>query len=209
MKHGKLFFYNMGKITTAARIAILPLAWTLTKFVPPAYYVSWALLITSIIIAFIHAPSDKAMVRVLENHRKEVKRKMKELCEIKDDEYYVVLDGYRKNGNMKLRRHVGKEVIYPHPTTFIFAEKGNKRYLLIVKKSLLTPTPADYELIRLTDPSVTDAIRVTSNVEADNEKVVELTLYTDRAPEGITIFAKNDYHYRDFVKAMQNAAKPS
>ena len=197
----------MGKITTAARIAILPLAWTLTKFVPPAYYVSMGLLIASIIIAFIHAPSDKAMVRVLEKHRKEVKQKMKELCEIKDDEYYVILDGYRKEGRMKLCRHVGTEVIYPHPTTFIFAEKGNKRYLLIVKKSLLAPTPADYELIRLTDPSVIESIRVTSNVEAENEKVVELTLYTDRAPEGITLFAKNDYHYRDFMKAINHLSK--
>ena len=27
MKHGKLFFFNMGNITTGARIAILPLIY--------------------------------------------------------------------------------------------------------------------------------------------------------------------------------------
>ena len=37
MKLGILFFFNMGNITLAARIAIIPLAWTLTRFLPPAF----------------------------------------------------------------------------------------------------------------------------------------------------------------------------
>lgn len=209
MKHGKLFFYNMGKITTAARIAI-PLSFLmLLRVVPmsPAFWFFIFLMGTSFLVALIHAPSDKAMMQVLERHRAEMKVKMKELCQIKDDQYYVVLDGYRKEGSMKLCRRIGTEVVYPYPTTFIIAQKDAKRRLVIVRKSLLSPTPAEYELIDLSGPIEAEGVRVSSCVDAENDKVAEITLFTRRYPNGITVFAKNDYHYRDFVKAIQDLPK--
>lgn len=205
MKHGKLFFYNMGNITTIARIGI-PVSVLIalrTRPMSPAFWFFIGLAVVSLFVALIHAPSDKAMMRVLEQHRTEIKIKMKELCQIKDDQYYVVLDGYRKEGSMKLSRRIGKEMVYPYPTTFIIAQKDAKRRLVIVRKSLLTPTPAEYEMIDLSDPSNAARVRVSSCVEDENDKVAEITLCTDRYPDGITVFAKNDYHYRDFIKAMQ------
>ena len=79
MKRGILFFFNMGNITLAARIAIIPLAWTLTRFLPPAFFVSLTLLIISLIIAIIPAPSDKSMIRAIANFREEVKRQMRNI----------------------------------------------------------------------------------------------------------------------------------
>ena len=108
---------------------------------------------------------------------------------------------------MMLRRRVGRDVVYPFPTSFFYGERGNKRFLMIAKKSLLKAGPADYEMIQLHEPQEADALRVTVQVDPQSESVVELTLYTKHAPYGITVFAKNDYHYRDFVKAVQDIAK--
>ena len=207
MKRGILFFYNMGMITTVARIAILPLGWTLTRFAPPVFFVSLFLFVLSLIVAMIPAPSDKAMMRVLESFREEAKRQMSEESMIRDAERFIVLHGYRKGGTMMLRRRVGRDVIYPFPTSFFYGERGNKRFLMIAKKSLLKAGPADYEMIQLHEPQEADALRVTVQVDPQSESVVELTLYTKHAPYGITVFAKNDYHYRDFVKAVQDIAK--
>ena len=207
MKRGILFFYNMGKITTAARIAIIPLAWTLTRFVPPAFFVCLWLFVLSLIVAMIPAPSDKAMMRVIEKYREEAKRQMSEESQIRDTERLIVLHGYRKSGTMGLRRHVGRDVIYPFPTSFFYGERGNKRFLMIAKKSLLNGAPVDYEMIQLHEKEEAEAVRVTAQVDPQSEEVVELTLYTKHAPHGITLFVRNDYHYRDFANVVQGAAK--
>ena len=207
MKRGILFFYNMGTITTIARIAILPLGWTLTRFAPPAFFFSLFLLGISLLVAMIPAPSDKAMMRVIERYRDEAKRQMSEESMIRDAERFIVLHGYRKGGALRLHRRVGRDVVYPFPTSFFYGERGNKRFLMIAKKSLLKAEPADYEMIHLHEPEEAEALRVTVQVDPRSEDVVELTLYTKHAPHGITIFARNDYHYRDFVKAMQDAGK--
>ena len=203
MKRGILFFFNMGNITLAARIAIIPLAWTLTRFLPPAFFVSLTLLIISLIIAIIPAPSDKSMIRAIANFREEVKRQMSYECEIRDPEKFIILHGFRKAGNMKLRRRVRSEMVYPFPTSFLFAERGNKKFLMIAKKSLLKSEPIDYEMICLHEPGEAGAFRMTVQIDPQVEEMVELTLYTKHAPYGITILAENDYHYRDFVNAIQ------
>ncbi len=207
MKRGILFFYNMGTITTIARIAIIPLGWTLTRFAPPAFFFSLFLLGVSLLVAMIPAPSDKAMMRVIERYREDALRQMSEESMIRDKERFIVLHGYRKGGTMALRRRVGRDVVYPFPTSFFYGERGNKRFLMIAKKSLLKEEPTDYEMIHLHEPEEAEALRVTVQVDPQSEGVVELTLYTKHAPHGITVFAKNDYHYRDFAKAVQDAAK--
>lgn len=207
MKRGILFFYNMGNITTAARIAILPLAWTLTRFVPPAFWVSLYLLVLSLILAMIPAPSDKAMMRVIEKYREDAVRRMSEESLIRDAERFIVLHGYRECGKMRLHRRVGRDVVYPVLTSFFYGERGNKRFLMIAKKSLLNAAPVDYEMIRLHEPEEAEGLRVTVEVDPQIEEVVVLTLYTAHAPYGITVFAKNDYHYRELVNAIQGATK--
>ena len=207
MKRGILFFYNMGKITTIARLALLPLIWTLTRFAPPAFFVSLGLFVLSLFVAMIPSPSDKAMMRELEKYREEAVQQMSVECEIRNTERFIVLHGYRKCGAMRLCRHVGTEVVYPYPTSFFYAERGDKRFLMIAKKSLVNTAPVDYEVICLHEPEEAREVRVTVEVDSQSESVVELTLYTQNAPQGITVFAKNDYHYREFVKAVQDSTK--
>lgn len=204
MKRGILFFYHMGIISTVGRILLLPLIWMLTKFVPPAYYVCLVLFIFSLLVAMVPAPSDKSMMNAIRKYRDEAKREMKEKTGICNEEQFLLLNGYRKKGSMKLRRHVDREVIYPYPTSFVFAEHKDKKYLLIAKKSLLKATPTEYELIKLHDESEAEAFRIEAPKEFAHEAVGELTVYTKNAPEGIAVFAKNDYHYRDFLKAVQS-----
>jgi len=207
MKRGILFFYNMGTFTTIGRIALLPLIWMLTKFIPPAYYVCLVLFVISLILTVIPAPADRTMLQVIEKHREETNRQMREISGIRNEEKFVILHAYRKKGAMKLRRRVGRDVIYPHLASFVFAEHGDKKFLMIAKKSLLKATPTEYELIKLHDASELESFRVEWDPDAKSEAVAQLTLYTKNAPEGITVFAKNDYHYRDFVKAMQSVAR--
>ena len=207
MKRGILFFYYMGIISTVGRILLIPLIWMLTKFVPPAYYVCLVLFILSLLVAMVPAPSDKSMMHAIKKYRDEAKREMKEKTGICNEESFLLLNGYRKKGNMKLRRCVDREVIYPYPTSFVFAVHKDKKYLLIAKKSLLNAKSPEYELIKLHEESEAKAFRIEVPQEFAHEAVGELTVYTKNAPEGITVFAKNDYHYRDFLKAVQNAVK--
>ena len=207
MKRGILFFYNMGNITLIARIALIPLIWMLTRTRPPAFFGFLALFIISLLVAMIPSPSDKSMMRAIEEFHEEAENQMRDESEIRDTKKFIVVHGYRKSGAMRLRRHVGREMVYPFPTSLLFGEHGNKKYVLIAKKSLLKSAPADYEMIRLHEPEESEAIRVTMQTDPQNEEVVELTLYTKHDPHGITVFARNDYHYRDFVNAIQSASK--
>ena len=165
---------------------------------------SLTLLIISLIIAMIPAPSDKSMLHVIANFREEVKRNMSYECEIRNPEKFIILHGFRKAGNMRLRRQVKREVVYPFPTSFLFAERGNKKFLMIAKKSLLKSEPIDYEMICLHEAVEAEAFRMTVQIDPQVEEVVELTLYTKHAPYGITIVAENNYHFRDFVNAIQS-----
>ena len=105
---------------------------------------------------------------------------------------------------MRLRRQVKSKAIYPFPTSFLFAERGNKKFLMIAKKSLLKSEPIDSEMICLHEPGEAGVFRITVQIDPQVEDVVELTLYTKHAPYGITIFAENNYHFRDFVNAIQS-----
>ena len=104
---------------------------------------------------------------------------------------------------MILRRQIGTEVIYPHPTTFIYAQKESKCCLIIFEKSLLNSSNISYEIINLNDSNSVGTIHVDSCMDDKSPKVVELMLFTEQSPNRITLYAKNDYHYRDFVGAIE------
>ena len=205
MKNGILFFFHMGRITTVARLAVIPCSMLILQAVPGSIGFWTYVILTGImlLLALVHTPSDRAMLGVVERFRQEVHHEMKRLCQIRDDEYYTVLEGYRKTGDMRLRRHVGTDVIYPAPITLVYAEKEQKRCLVIAQKNLLSPDPPTYELVSLTSTSELKALRVDAPADQEEEKVVELTLYTKKHPDGITVFARNDYHYREFLAGVR------
>ena len=209
MKNGILFFFYMGRISTAARLLFFPFLSLIWQARPYSFgfWVYVSLTVLALAFSMIHSPSDRAMMSVLEHFRQEVRHQMKKLCQIRDDEYYVVLEGYRQKGAMRLYRQIGTELVYPHPITVVFAEKESRRCLIIAEKSLLTSAPAKIETIAIHNATLAQSIRVETQADEENDKVVSLTIYVKDDPNGITLFAKNDYHYRDFMAAVRRIKK--
>ena len=196
----------MGLITTAARIAVIPSFIMIFRVQPmsPSFFFFAAICVVSFFTSFIHAPSDRSMIATVERFRKDVREQMFELCTIKDEEHYTVLSGYEKRGNMRLSRRVGTDVVYPHPVYFIMARKDHLNSLLIASKDLTDPKPADFHLTNL---NLDKDISITSTIDPENSEVAEITLKNSLYPDGITIFAKNDYHYRQFMESSKEFVK--
>ena len=208
MKNGILFFFHMGLITTAARIAVIPSFIMIFRVQPmsPSFFFFSFICVVSFFTSFIHAPSDRSMIATVEKFRKDVREQMFELCIVKDEKHYAVLAGYEKRGNMRLCRRVGTDVVYPHPVYFISARKDHLNSLLIATKDLTDPAPADFHLTNL---NVDKDISITASVDPENDEVAEITLKNALYPDGITMFAKNDYHFREFLKSVSEFVKES
>lgn len=206
MKNGLLFFFHMGQITTVARLALIPCVMLIPQAVPGSFgfwtYVTLTMI--AFLLSVIHAPSDRTMLSILRVFRQDVYSEMKRLCQIRDDEYYVVLEGYQKTGSMRLQRCMENEVIYPYPITLVYAAKENKRFLVIAQKNLLSSDPPTYELIDLTSASQLANLHIEGAIFSD-DKVAEVKLYTKGHADGIILYAKNNYHYREFLAGIENA----
>lgn len=207
MKNGFLFFLNMGKITTAARIALIPSALFIFRTVPssPAFYFFIGLTVLSLVLALIHSPSDKAMQQALEHFYEDVQEKKKELCVIKDDKHYIVMRGYQKRGYMRLCRQLGTDIVYPHPLVLVHAQKEKRRFLLVAMKDLTKNKPIDYHLIDLTQEATDTSLLFEEN--PNNKKVAQVLLHHPRFCNDLIIYTKNDYHYRFLEEATVDLQK--
>lgn len=202
MKHGILFFFNMGNLTMIARIAFLPFVMMVFRTNPEALFfpIYIALAVLCFLLCFVHAPSDKAIRQTLKRFHEDVKEKLKDDYGFRRDESIVYFSGYKKSGKMRLRRRLDHDVVYPYPTVLIYAARSDKRAIIVAQKSLIKPTPAEYIYI---DLDSAEDIQVTSLVEEDNDKIAAITVSCALLDEPITVYAKNDYHYRDFMAAMK------
>lgn len=202
MKHGILFFFNMGNLTMIARIAFLPFVMMVFRTNPEALFfpIYIALAVLCFLLCFVHAPSDKSMRYTLKRFHEDLKEKLREDYGFRRDESTVILSGYKKSGRMRLRRRLDHDVVYPYPTVLIYAERVDKRAIIVAQKTLLKPTPAEYVCIDLDKVKNLD---VTSLVEEDNDKIAAVTLSCELFDEPLTLYAKNDYHYRDFMAAVK------
>ncbi len=202
MKHGILFFFNMGNLTMIARIAFLPFVMMVFRTNPEALFfpIYIALAVICFLLCFVHAPSDKAVRHTLKRFHEDVKEKLKDDYGFRRDESIVYFSGYRKSGKMRLRRRLDHDVVYPYPTVLIHAARSDKRAIIVAQKSLIKPIPTEYIYI---DLDKVEDLQVTSLVEEDNDKIAAITVSCALLDEPITVYAKNDYHYRDFMAAMK------
>ena len=186
----------MGKITTGARIAFIPSVLLIFRMVPmsPAFYFFIGLSVLSLALSLVHSPSDRAMQAVLDRFYEDVQEKMKELCVIKDDKHYVVMRGYQKRGRMWLCRQIITDMVYPHPIVVIHAQKGCHRFLVVAMKDLTKSKPADYHLIDLMQER--DRTKLLFEDDLQNPKVAQVVLQHPMFSNGLTVYTKNDYHYR-------------
>lgn len=203
MKHGKLFFFNMGNITTGARIAILPLIYLTFFQVRPlgiAFFTGLVLLVLSIGIAMIPAPSDRAAKRTIEEFHHAHKEEMMTRCGFSNDRSLMTLYGYAEDGSMWMKRRLGRDMIYPTPAALGFASHLGHGKLLIGTKSLLEPTPEEYCFLQ--DGELSEAV-LTVTPDPENEAVAILKVVHPSQPHDMTFYVKNDFHIRDFMDAVR------
>lgn len=200
MKHGILFFFHMGRITTIARLIVVPSFLLIWRVVPrsPAFWFLTLLSSAALLTAFIHAPSDKTMQNTLDRFFEDLKETLHNTYGFRSEENIVYLKGYQKKGHMILRRQLGSDIIYPYPTVFIYAERVHKRIILIVQKNLMKATPIKYTCIDLDKEK---DLQIQSSSEGI-DKIIEITIKCQQIPSSVTIYAKNDYHYRNFLTAL-------
>ena len=205
MKNGILFFFNMGNLTVIARVAFLPLVWMASRTNPTALFfpIYVGLAVISFLLCFVHAPSDKAMRRVITRFHEDLGEKLRDDYGFRNKENTVYLSGYQKKGKMRLCRRLDQDVVYPYPTVFVCAARSDKRAVIVAQKSLIKATPAEYVYI---DLDKAEHLQVTSEVDEGNDKIAVITLACSELIQPITIYAKNDYHYRDFVAAVGTKA---
>ena len=202
MKHGVLFFFNMGNITTGARIAILPLIYLTFYQVRPfgvAFFTCLTLLVISFFTAMIPAPPDRAAKRAIEDFHEEHMQMLSDESKIVNQKSLVMLYGYGEVPKMWMKRRVGREMIYPLPVAMGYAGRADKKILLLGQKTLLDPTPASYHIIDLLH---TQAPEVTTEIDPENEQVVKITLRHPALDSELVAYFTNDYHYREFLQLI-------
>ena len=207
MRNGCLFFLNMGRITTGARIAILPLIYLTFFQVRPfgvAYFTCMVLLVLSVLLSMVPAPSDRTAKRTIDRFRYEHKEEMMDRCGFANDSELLLLYGYAEDTKMWMKRALGREMVYPYPVAIGFAFHLNRGRLLIGKRSLLRPKPAEYCFLKDEELS---GISYEMHIETDNEEVARLTLRHAALPEELTIYVKNDFCVRELVESLEKAKK--
>ena len=204
MKNGFLFFLNMGNITTAARIIVLPafIGGIYFPFHTILYNLSWIVFVASLILSFVPAPSDKVAERVIKEFYTNLNQRVLDFCKAKKAEP-IFLKGYEKSGKMVLRRQLGKDVIYPHLAAISVCTVNNKTFLVIARKSLLSNELAKYQEVECTPNT---RISVQTNA-IDDDAVVELNFSVEGTENQIVMYVKPDYHYRDVLATLQDFIK--
>ena len=206
MKNGILFFFNMGRITTIARISIVPLFLCVISipFHSILYTLCCILLVFSILISIIPAPSDKVVDKIIAGFQSDLQQRLLNRCRVKNGDV-VILRGYEKVGKMILRRGHGKEVIYPHLAAIGFLQTKDKSVLIVAKKTLLSTALAEYMEFECNQET---QLWIQSNTIDSEGSIVELALSVAGMENQIVMYAKADYHYRDLLNATKPFAKP-
>lgn len=199
MKHGILFFLNMGKITTAARILLIPsflFIWR-TRPLSFAFYFLIVLCAVSFVLSFVPAPSDKRAQANIEKFNSEVILKMQEVCYIKNKDDIMLLKGYEKIGTMKMSRRLGKEVVYPHPVVLAFGMRKETPVLMIARRNLLKASATAYVFLELGDET-----KIAMGVENDGS-IAKMTIHTDVLAAPLCLYTESTYHLKDFQNNLQ------
>ena len=194
-----------------ARIALLPLIYLTFFQVRPlgiAFFTCLVLLVVSVLLSLIPAPSDRTAKRTLNTFYEEHKQLMMDRCGFVNDQNLLMVYGYEENKDLWMNRTLGREVIYPHPVAIGFASHLGKGRLMIGKKTLLKPLPAEYCFLR---DEMLSQLSFRLSIDRENESVAKLTFDHPALSAPLTVYAKNDFRVRDLAEALENftAKKPT
>ena len=148
-------------------------------------------------ISVIKAPSDKDVIRKIEYFRQRFKERIKDDGHTYSMQNVKILEAYRVKGNMKARRIVGRDIIYPYLMSVAIApaQKGSVMVytdeLCLLKKG--DPVFCE-QLVDLRD------ISISSKIDDGDHDVVYIDLKVPAYRDGVTLVVKNDFHYREFIE---------
>ena len=201
MRNGILLFMNMDRVRSIARWIFLPLLFIIftVRFGSPIFFIGIGVLVLSAFLTFLPTPTAKDLQRALNDFQTNLKEQTLRAAVAKNEDLMVIMNGYRMHGKMLLKRQVGKDVVYPHLASLSLYCKGNSCTLVLGTKSLLSVEPAIYTKLSLT-PTL---LSVATDETVEREGVITLTVSAPELSEPLTLFVKNDYHYRDFMAALK------
>ena len=201
MRNGILLFMNMDRVRSIARWIFLPLLFIIftVRFGSPIFFIGIGVLVLSAFLTFLPTPTAKDLQRALNDFQTNLKEQTLRAAVAKNEDLMVIMNGYRMHGKMLLKRQVGKDVVYPHLASLSLYCKGNSCTLVLGTKSLLSVEPAVYTRLSLT-PAL---LSVATDETVEREGVITLTVSAPELSEPLTLFVKNDYHYRDFMNAIK------
>ena len=201
MKNGILYFFNMGNITRIARFLILPLF--VGVLFAPFYSIFFPLscfgFVLSIVLSVIHAPSDDAINKIIDEFESDLHQRLLNSCRAKSGDVKI-LKGYEKVGKMILRRGRGKTVVYPHLAAIGIIQTPEKCVLMVARRTLLSDSfmkCGEFECHERT------RLVVGSSVMNEDDNVMELTFSIEGVEDQMVMIVKGDFHYRDFMSAIQ------
>ena len=201
MKNGILYFFNMGNIKRIARCLILPLfaCVLLISFYSIFFPLSCFFFVLSIILSVIHAPSDDAINKIIDEFESDLHQRLLNSCRAKSGDVKI-LRGYEKVGKMILRRGRGKNVVYPHLAAIGIIQTSDKCVLMIARRTLLSDSFMECQEIECHENT---RFAVKTQVLHEEDNVIELTFSVEETEAQLEMIAKGDYHYRDFLIAIQ------
>jgi len=202
MRNGILFFLGMDRVRMLARCVVLPAFFLMTssQFGTIFYFLGIAFFVLSAFLCFLPTPTDKKLQIVITDFQNELKEQTLRAAVAKNEELMLIINGYRKRGKMLLKRQIVKDMVYPHLASLSLYCKDKNYTLVLGTKSLLSPSPAVYTKLQITP----NTLVFHNETDDESEKVIEVTVHAPELPNDLVIYVKNDYHYRDFLAALQN-----
>ena len=153
----------------------------------------------SIILSVIHAPSDDAINKIIDEFESDLHQRLLNSCRAKSGDVKI-LRGYEKVGKMILRRGRGKNVVYPHLAAIGIIQTSDKCVLMIARRTLLSDSFMECQEIECHENT---RFAVKTQVLHEEDNVIELTFSVEETEAQLEMIAKGDYHYRDFLIAIQ------
>lgn len=200
MKNGYMFFLNLGTVTYMARIFLVISA--VAFFSVNGFYQRMAIgacIVVLLLISVIKAPSDKDVMRAVQLFRERFKEKLAEGGHTYSMQGVKVLEAYRVKGKMKLKRTVGYDVVYPHLVSLALAKSDRGKLELYIDELCLFKRGEPEFSKRIVDAT---CFGISVKADEQDSDVIEMTLCCDGYAGGMTIIAKNDYHYREFMDML-------
>lgn len=200
MKNGYMFFLCLGGVTLFARLALVALAvafFSVDEFFL-RIYIGIALFLC-LVVSVIKAPSDKDVMRAIERFREGFKEKLQSSRHACSMGSVKVLEAYKVKGAMRMKRTVGRDVIYPHLISLAIAPSPEAGKMILYVDELCLFKVND---IRFSERTV-DASSCEISTECDGESVT-LTLRCEGYEQGVSFITKNNFHYREFIDAASS-----